>query len=106
LIDAFDSAPLGAGNGFHSVVACQCPVEEGVIRVEKVKDRAVVLNEVSDKSNDLLVHGFSEQSKLRVKGLVLVVVFVEISQMEPLTSKLNGEAPRSRIGKQSLYLPS
>ena len=76
----------------HSIEACQIGVQEGVVGVEDVEHRAIVLEEVGEETNRLFAHGAAQSAELGKMPLALLVQRLEVVQMQPSQGKLGGQA--------------
>ena len=65
--------------------------------IQEIKDRTIVAEHVFKESHRLFVHLAAPLRELRIELFILVIVFVEIADVQPLAGELNGQTPRAFV---------
>ena len=76
---------------------CQCLIDKGMIRIDHVEDRSIVLKHVLKKPDGLTVHALSQRRKLWIQFFVLIIISVEVPEVQPLAGELFGKPFGTRI---------
>ena len=93
-----------AGYVGNAVVFGESFVQECVVRIEKIENRAVVLKEVGEESNGLFVNVTTQFSEGGKMSFTLFVQFVEVMNVQPRAAKFRGQPPHTRIAQHPARL--
>src|SRR5205085_1035116 len=88
----------------NPVMLREVHVQEGVIRVENVNDRAVILKQVSEETNRLLIHRAAQGSEGWEMPLALLPHLIKVVDMQPCSGELSCQASRARVAKHTAHL--
>ncbi len=82
----------------YAVVLCQRTINERVVSIEKIQDRAIIRNQVLHEPDRLLKHCFAQIVVERGKALAIHrVVGLELAKTEPVAGELSGHAPHAGV---------
>ena len=85
--------PLRAADPGNAVMLSQGFVEKGIVGLEQVQDRPVVLKEIGQEPNRFFIHRLAQSSKAGEGPGALAAALVEIVDAQPLAAKLDRQVP-------------
>src|SRR5262249_2786391 len=73
------------------VVLRECFIEKGMIRIEEITNRAVVLEEVSEEANRFLLQSAAHRSESGKEPLALLIELFEVRNVQPVSGEARGK---------------